>query len=106
MPKFLSDSLVYIIDADVAKQNIGKRVRLIKWVHPGEEYSTPGMIFEGGETGAWVVQGELGQSLMRRNPDDTLEPATVCACKPEHLSATLPLNLPGAPKIWKRTKSA
>lgn len=105
MPKtFLSDDEVYIVDADIAKGNIGRKVRLVKWVEAGETYRQANHEFLGGAEGAWIVTAAdpgLGLALLRCNEDDTLEGAHVAMCKAEHLSATPPPS-----PIRKRTKSA
>lgn len=105
MPKtFLSDDEVYIVDADIAKGNIGRKVRLVKWVEAGETYRQGGMEFLGGEEGAWIVTAAepgFGLALLRCNEDDTLEGSQVAMCKAGHLSATPPPS-----PIRKRTKSA
>lgn len=102
--QFLSDDEVYIIDADIAKGNIGRKVRLVRWVEAGEVYRQGPHEFLGGEEGAWIVVGAdpgVGLALLRCNEDDTLEGSQVAMCKAGHLSATPPPS-----PIRKRTKCA
>lgn len=87
--------MAIIVGANDTKQNIGKQVRLIHFVKPGEVLESGGYHFLGGHTGTWVVKGE---DLIRNDVNKGPVPDSLAVCTPGHL-----LSLAGVrPLVQKR----
>jgi len=69
MLKFTAGSEVRII-RDGFKRNVGKQVRLVHWVKPGEAYEAKeGFVFKAEDLGFWIVKPVDGSGLILKRSD-------------------------------------
>ena len=91
MPKYLKHSELFIVGDSYHKINIGKKVRLLKWLEPNEVYNfAPDLKFHAGEAGAWIVTPVFSKAIPCKAPNGLSFISNVALYKEDHLGETMP----------------
>lgn len=91
MSRHLKHTEAFIINDRHHKVNIGKKVRLLRWLGPNEVFSyVADLKFHAGDKGAWIVTPVFSKTLVCKAPNGLSFISNVALYQEDHLDETMP----------------